>query len=364
LLFDAQKILYFVSKNYFMKKFLRFVVVLLLLIGVGVVILGLVAPTDYSVERTVTIAAPANVVADEMLQYKNFKHWSPWQHLDTNMKTEITGPERTVGTRYFWSGENGAGSGEMIIKSFINSTSEDRKYSTESLGYTMHFKEPWESEADGYWRVEDAGNGQSKAVWGFTTHSGFPLNGIMMLMGMEKMLAKDFDKGLNNLKAVAEKNAKEGSAGNFTVTEARFPGYTYATIRATTSMDDDAMMKLFDESYQALGKAAGNRIVGPASCLVYKWDEQTKTADLAPSFPVSGTEEVKGATMVTVAPSKAYMTVVNGDYKQMEQAHGAINQHIAAKNVAPKLVIEEYIKGPGDDKDPAKWVTNIYYLVD
>ncbi|HRO41850.1 MAG TPA: hypothetical protein PL009_03395 [Flavipsychrobacter sp.] len=58
------------------------------------------------------------------------------------------------------------------------------------------------------------------------------------------------------------------------------------------------------------------------------------------------------------------MTVLNGSYDGMMQAHGAMGKHIATKNVQPKLVIEEYITGPGDEKDPSKWVTNIYYLID
>jgi hypothetical protein len=353
---------FYLNKDFFtfranflvMKKFLRFIVVLLVVIIIGVLILGLIAPKDFGVERTVAINAPKEVVAEQMLQYKNFKNWSPWQHMDSNMKSEIIGPELTAGTKYSWSGNDDVGSGEMVIKD-IKGT---------ELKYQMHFKEPWESEADGYWRVEDAGNGQSKAVWGFTTHSGFPWNGLMMVMGMEKMLAKDFDKGLNNLKAVSEKKAKEAPANDYVITETQFPGHTYASIRKTVAIDEQAMMKFFDESYQALAKAAGDRIIGSASCLAYNWDEKNKKADLAPAFPVKGTEPVKGATMATVAPSKAYMTVHNGDYSGFQKAHEAMGKHIAAKNVHPKLMIEEYLKGPGEEKDPKKWVTNIYYLVD
>lgn len=337
-----------------MRKFLRFIGILLLIIVLGVVILGLIAPKDFGVERTVMVDAPTAVVEKQMLLYQNFPNWSPWQHLDSNMKSEVVGPEMTPGTKYVWAGNDDVGSGEMVIK----------EATPGEIKYEMNFKEPWESHADGYWRVEADGDGKTKAIWGFTTHASFPWNGLMMVMGMEKMLAKDFDKGLANLKAVAEKKAKEGPEAEFTITETQFPGHTYASIRKTIAVQDAAMMKFFDESYQALGKNAGNRIAGPASCLAYNWDEKSHTADLAPAFPVKGNEPVAGADMVTVAPSKALMTVLNGDYKNMMNAHAAMGAHIAKNNITPKLVIEEYIKGPGEEKDTAKWVTNIYYLID
>ena len=334
-----------------MKKFLRFIGVLLLVIIIGVVVLGLVAPKDFSVERTVAINAPREVVASQMLQYKNFHNWSPWQELDPAMKTEITGPELTAGTRYSWQGNDDVGSGEMVIK----------EAKPNEVQYAMHFKEPFESKADGYWRVEDAGNGQSKAVWGFTSHASFPWNGLMMVMGMTKVLSKDFDKGLNKLKAYSEQHANNAPAG-WNIESVQFPGNNYAAIRKTVDMDVASMTKFFDESYAALGKAAGSRISGYASNLVYQWDETNGKADMAAAFPVSGEDEVKGATMIKVAPTSAYKIVYTGGYHGSGQAHGALTKHVQEQKKEISMVVEEYVKGPGEERDSTKWVTNILYL--
>jgi effector-binding domain-containing protein len=336
-----------------MKKFLRFIGVLLLVIILGVVVLGLIAPKDISVERSIAINAPKAVVEEQMFEYKNFNNWNPWAPMDPKMQSSIIGPERQVGTKYSWKGNKDVGSGEMEIKEAKEG----------EIKYTMHFKEPFEDEADGHWRVEDAGNGQTKAFWGFTTHKGFPWNGLMMAFQMSKHLSEDFDKGLAKLKTVSEKRAKEAPASEYNISTVRFPGHTYATIRKTIAIDEAAMMKFFNESYEVLGKNAGARINGSASALAYKWDEQNKQADIAPAFPVSGGAPVNGATMVTVAPSKAYMVAYTGDYKNLEKVHEAIGKHLASTKEAHSLVIEEYVIGPGEEKDASKWLTNVYYLI-
>lgn len=332
-----------------MKKFLRFIGVLLLIIIAGVVIMGLVAPKDITSERSVVINAPKERVMAHMFKYENFNSWNPFRDLDTTMVSSVTGTDGTPGAKYEWKGNDDMGSGEMVTKEVTG----------DEMKYDMRFIEPFESEAKGYWRVEEAGNGQSKAIWGFSTHAGFPMNGLMMLFGMKKNLEKDFDKGLGRLKTYVEAHANDEPASGYSITDTQFPGGTYATLRQKTTTDMDVLMKFFDESYQKLGKAAGSRITGPATCLGYGWDEKANQADLAAAFPVSGADPVAGATMVTVPPSQAIMTVHTGGYGSMMNAHQALGEKSGGE---PALVVEEYVKGPGEEKDSTKWVTNIYYL--
>lgn len=337
-----------------MKKFLRFIGVLLLVIVAGFLILCFIAPKETVLNRSIVINAPKEVVWDQMVKFKNWSNWSPWQEKDSTIVVTLTGDEGKPGSSYSWTSKN-SGSGTITNMGIEGS----------KMMFRMHFKEPFEAEPDGYVMVGDAGSGTTKATWGFHGENNFISGGMMKMMELFGMgLTKDYDRGLQLLKNYSEKHAKDLPASDVSISQTQFPGHTYAAIRKTMSTDENTMMKFFEQSYKALGSNAGKHIVGPASCLAYKWDEKNQSADLAAAFPVSGTDVVKDASMVTVAPSKAYMTVLNGDYKGMEKAHGALSQYVAAKNLQPKLVIEEYIKGPGDEKDPSKWVTNIYYLVD
>ncbi|HTN46925.1 MAG TPA: SRPBCC family protein [Flavipsychrobacter sp.] len=345
-------------------KVLRILGIIVLILIAGLLIMGLVAPKDITAERSVTISAPHDMVADQMYHFANFKQWSPWQELDPDMKTEITGEDGKNAT-YSWVGNDKAGAGKMTMDNVMDVTAGNGK-PMHSANITIKFIKPFEGDAKSNWKVEDLGNGESKATWSFTTHHGFPMNGLMMLMGMKGMLEKDFDKGLNKLKTYIETNkgsftAPDAAAANFDIKETRFAGGTYASIRKTVSFND--MDKFFSNSFESIGKAAGSRINGKGVGIYYNWDEAKGNADVAAAFSITGTEPVAGAQITTIPASAAYLLVYKGGYAGSYAAHQALMKEIAAKGKKQELCVEEYVVNPGDTKDTNMYVTNIYYLV-
>jgi len=333
-----------------MKKVLRFLLVIIGVVIAGVLITGLIAPKDISMERSIVVNAPKDVVSRHMFSFNNFSDWNPWYALDTNTKVEIKG-DGSNGATYAWESEE-TGKGIMTATDI----------SADQLKYSMKFIEPFESNADGYWKLEDAENGSTRVSWGFTTHAGYPMNGIMMIMGVTGSLRKDFDKGLTNLKNYVE--ARKNDAPAYKVEEISFDAHTYATIRKTMKTDDmNAMTQFFGSSYETLGKAAGPNINGLPSAIFYTWDMQKGITDVAPAFPVKPGTAIAGATMQDVPASKAYRIVYTGGYAGSGAAHEALAQHIAKAGEQQTFVIEEYVKTPGEEPDSNKWVTNIIYTV-
>lgn len=341
-------------------KILRFLLILIGVIIAAFLILGLVAPKDITIERGVTINAPDDAVADQMFHFANFKNWSPFQELDTNMKTEITGKDGENAT-YSWAGNDKAGAGNMVLTSVMHGDMDGRK--THQANIDLNFKEPMEGQAKTIWRVEEAGNNLSKATWIYQDRYGYPWNGLMMVMGMKKMMEKEFDKGLNKLKAYMESGKAVSSAtnGNFDIKEIEFTGGNYAGIRKTVSFAD--MDKFFAESFEAIGKAAGSRINGKGVGIFYKWDEANGTADMAAAFSVSGTDPVAGAKIINIPASPAYMVIYKGGYSGSYAAHQALMNKLKEAGKTQQLCVEEYVVNPGDTKDTNMYVTNIYYLV-
>lgn len=70
----------------------------------------------------------------------------------------------------------------------------------------LRFIRPWASESDAYLRLEEAG-GQTRVTWGFSGVNPFPFNIMMLFMNMDKMIGKDFEEGLSNLKKLIEEQA-------------------------------------------------------------------------------------------------------------------------------------------------------------
>lgn len=332
-----------------MKKFLRFLLILLLILVVGFVVLGLVAKKEYHIERSIVIKAPKEVVFRQMVEYRNWPNWSPWYEMEPTMKIDYKEPDGQVGSGYHWVGKD-MGEGEISTTEIQGTT----------MKCAMHFIKPFKSDPTSYFKAEDIGNGETKATWGFDNKLGFAMSAFATLMGMEKMLNKNFDRGLELMKKHVESQPQ--SAGGATISEAQFPGATYAVIRKDISWSE--LDPFFSEVYGKLGKSFQSDIRGAAAAIYYKWDEKNKRTDLAAGFPVdAGMKAKDGASIVTIAPSAAYKAVHNGAYGDSGPIHDALGKHVAAQGKKQNLVIEEYVVGPSNEKDTAKWVTNIYYLV-
>ena len=332
-----------------MKKVLRFIGILLLILVLIVVILGLIEPKDVTVERTLVINAPREVVWEQMVNFKNGPNWDPWSAADPSATRNYFGTDGQPGSGYSWEGKK-MGVGTM----------KDTGISGDKMNYSLHFEKPWSGDASGFYKVENNGSGGTKVTWNYYQHMNFPMNGMQAFMSMDKMLGNMFDSGLVNLKKYVE-SGKAGAGTNATVHETQFAAHNYAGIRKTIAMSD--IMKFCEESNATLSKELGG-IIGPETSLYYTWDTVKHTTDMALVFPIADSiKSVKGASVFHINASKAVMLTYKGGYSGMPAAHGAINKYMAAHGQKMGMAIEEYTVNKPQEPDSNKWVTNIYYLI-
>jgi hypothetical protein len=64
---------------------------------------------------------------------------------------------------------------------------------------------PWDNVANAYFTTEPVSGTQTKVKWGFYNDVKYPMKVMRLFMNMEKMIGKDFEKGLGKLKEVMEK---------------------------------------------------------------------------------------------------------------------------------------------------------------
>lgn len=170
--------------------------VAILLIGV-VVVLAFIAPTDFRVEREITINKPKSEVFAYAKMLKNQNDWGPWFKKEPTMKQEFRGTDGTVGFTSHWDGTNAeVGEGEQEIKRIV----EGERIDTE-----LRFKRPFESRADAYLTTEAAGDAQTNVKWGFSSSMPRPMNIMLLVMDMDKEVGKDFGEGLASMKEILEK---------------------------------------------------------------------------------------------------------------------------------------------------------------
>ena len=182
-----------------------------ILIGLALVVAGFIAyvstrPDTYHVERQALLTAPPEAVYAALADFKTFTQWSPWQKRDPAMRTTLSTPSGGVGATYAWEGNKDVGKGKMTI---TEATAPSR------VRQKLEFLEPFASQADTSFDLAPEGTGATKVVWSMDGKANFMSKAMSVFMDMDKMIGKDFEQGLANLKRVVEsaKPEQPASAG-------------------------------------------------------------------------------------------------------------------------------------------------------
>lgn len=150
--------------------------------------------SGYEVVRTASIEADPARVHDLVGDFREWPAWSPWEGLDPDLQRDYSGADSGVGARYAWHGNRKAGQGSMEI---VGST-PDR------IDIDLEFQKPWKSSSTIAFELTPTTSGTDVA-WRMTGERGTGVAGWMMkLMNMDKLVGGDFERGLAQLKSVAE----------------------------------------------------------------------------------------------------------------------------------------------------------------
>jgi uncharacterized protein YndB with AHSA1/START domain len=177
-----------------------------ILIGLGV-FLGIVAvfaifvamqPDEFAVERSATIAAPPEVVFNQVNNFHNWEAWSPWLPLDPQCQKTYEGPDSGEGAKFHWAGNDKVGEGRMQIAESI---------APQRIVIDLEFIKPFAAQNVTLFTISPEPDG-TKVVWNMSGKNNFMGKAMCLFMDMDKMVGGDFKKGLAAMKEVAEKEAR------------------------------------------------------------------------------------------------------------------------------------------------------------
>jgi hypothetical protein len=149
---------------------------------------------SYSVERTVTMKAPAARVHDLVNDFHRWPSWSPWEDLDPDVERTYSGPDQGIGAHYSWSGNKKAGRGSMEIT----------RSSAEEIVIALQFLKPFKSTSTTVFQFERRAEAETGVTWQMTGEQRGMMAVFGKLMNMDKLIGPDFERGLRGLKAAAE----------------------------------------------------------------------------------------------------------------------------------------------------------------
>jgi len=177
-----------------MKIVKKILIVIAILIAIPLIV-ALFTTKDYTVEREVTINKPKQDVFNYIKLLRNQPNYSKWAMDDPNAKMTFTGTDGTVGFLSAWDGTK-SGKGEQQITGIADGSRMD---------VSLHFIKPMEGKANAYFTTDAVSPTQTKVKWGMTGKMGYPMNFMLVVMNMDKMLGGELAIGLGNLKTVLEK---------------------------------------------------------------------------------------------------------------------------------------------------------------
>jgi hypothetical protein len=169
-------------------------IIVILILLVAILAYAAVRPGQFRVERSIAIDAPNARVYPFISDFHNWRAWSPWENLDADLKRSYSGAANGEGAIYNWEGRK-AGTGRMEI---TDASPEWR------LRIQLDFQKPFEGHNTAEFTLTPMAN-QISVTWAMYGPVTFIGKVMSVFVSMDKYLGGQFDRGLRNLKAVAER---------------------------------------------------------------------------------------------------------------------------------------------------------------
>ena len=173
-------------------------IILIILVLVAVLLAyAATRPNSFRVRRSARIEAPPEKVFPLINDFHQWTVWSPWERMDPNLRRTYSGAEAGKGAVYEWHGNSKVGQGRMeIVDSFDPS----------KVLIKLDFLKPVRAQNMTEFTLDAEGR-STDVHWEMYGASPFMMKLMGIFMSMDKMVGRDFERGLAAMKASAEGNA-------------------------------------------------------------------------------------------------------------------------------------------------------------
>ena len=170
----------------------------ILIISVALIALILIyaatRPDDFHVERSINIKAAPEKIFGLINDLHRWNEWTPYNK-DQAMRKTYSGSASGKGAAYSWEGNKDVGKGEIAITESIPFS---------RIVFDLHMIEPFEGHNVAAFSLNAAGD-STRVTWSLDDKQKLMVKVMGIFMNMDRMIGKDFEAGLANLKTVAEK---------------------------------------------------------------------------------------------------------------------------------------------------------------
>jgi hypothetical protein len=172
------------------------IIIVVLAVGVAGVVGYAVAtqPDTFRVQRTATIDAPPEKLVGILSDLRRGAEWSPYEKKDLAMKKTFSGPASGPGSKLEWDGNSDVGAGSLTVT----------EVTPANIKLNLEMIRPMNANNIVEYTFAPQGNA-TDMTWAM--HGPMPLISKVMcvFVDLDKMLGADMERGLKDLKALAER---------------------------------------------------------------------------------------------------------------------------------------------------------------
>jgi hypothetical protein len=172
------------------------IIAVVVVVGVaGILIYAATRPDSFRVERSASIKAPPAKIFPLIEDLKAWTAWSPYEKKDPAMQRSYGAITAGKGATYGWQGDRNVGQGHMEI---VDSAPPAR------VLIKLDFIKPFEAHNNAEFTLQPKGDG-TLVTWAIYGPSAYMTKVMGLFFNMDTMIGRDFEAGLADLKAAAEK---------------------------------------------------------------------------------------------------------------------------------------------------------------
>ncbi|TNE80530.1 MAG: hypothetical protein EP332_07270 [Bacteroidetes bacterium] len=334
-------------------KILKTLGIILAILVAIVLITPAFLASEKVIERTVTVNAPVKSCFVLVNDLKSWTKWSPWYKMDTTSRLEYSEVASGVDAWYTWASNNSSvGEGKLTIT----------HSSLDSVVIKLEFKAWGESSATYFF--EQLGDNETKVGTRMVMESGNYLGRWFNLL-MAGSLSSTFDKGLADLKKVAEETPQVVVVDRVEEVEVlmlRNLIYLYQTDTVASTAIGPALGLAYGNIMGAV-QANNLQMSGAPFAIYHSYDPEGETI-MSPAIPVNELKSIDGLSSAKIDSQMVLQVNYYGTFEGSMMAHEKI-QVYADQNGYEYTggPFEFYITDPMEEKDPAKVLTQIAYPV-
>ena len=334
-------------------KTIKYFLFLLLIFAIGFCVYVAVQPNSFEVSRTRTINAPASVIYNNVIDFKNWEAWSSWVEADPDMKIFLSEQTKGVDGSFSWEDKDGVGM-MKTIQAVPNSSIEQDMQIADFPSSDVH------------WNFKPNDNGSTDVTWDISGKNlpfGFKMFSVLS-GGMEKQIGPHYERSLEKLDSIIVADMKKYS---ITINGTTEHSGGYFIFNSTSAKISDLKNKVPELLSKVKSYAEKNNIsmAGFPFVNYHYFDTENNATMFSCCIPTTSRVITTENDILTgqLEPFKALKTTLQGNYSNLEEAWQTSMKYISDHNLVQDEkgpMLETYVKDSLASPNPADWKTEIY----